>query len=252
MSGSLRADGLQKSFRLGTQRTLFRRLTGMGTSRRLTAVRDVSLRVGPGEVLGIVGDNGSGKSTLLRLLAGIYVPDRGSVTSLGRVIPILQLGAGMQQRLTMRENIRLVSTLFGMTGEERHRSFDAIVDFAELHAFVDEPLFRFSQGMQQRLAFSIAAHSRPDVLLLDEVFEVGDGAFRHRSAERMRELLRGQAAVVMAGHREDILREVSHSLLWMEEGRIVRQGDPSDILAAYAARTADRAHTAPIGDQIGG
>lgn len=237
----LLADRLTKVFRLAGSRTLLARIAhGRGERRVLEAVQDVTFEIARGEVVGIIGANGSGKSTLLRLLSGIYVPTSGRVTARGRVVPLINLSIGMFDRLTMRDNIFLVAAMLKVDRSAIVRSFGAIVEFAGLPSFVDEKIYRFSNGMLQRLAFSIALHVNPDILVLDEVFESEDASFRLRSREALRTLTRsGRLAVLLASHEEEILRETCTRLLWLREGKIVRDGPVEEILAAYRSVPAE-------------
>lgn len=184
-------------------------------------LRSLSLDVDAGDILGIIGNNGCGKSTLLRIIAGIYEPDSGSVITHGKVVSIINLGTGLRDRLTMRDNIYLVGSLFGMSNQAIRESFDSIVDFSELGDFIDAKIFQFSLGMAQRLAFSIAIHSNPDILLCDEVFEVGDEHFRKKSADKIRSLASAGMAVILVSHDMDIIEKNCNRIVRIEDGSIV-------------------------------
>lgn len=186
------------------------------------ALDDVSLEVKSGEILGIIGSNGSGKSTLLRIMADIYKPDTGTVQNNGRIISIINLGAGLMERLPMRDNIYMVGALFGMDKKTITEKFDAIVAFSELEEFVGTKIYQFSAGMIQRLAFSIAIHSEPDILLLDEVFEVGDDHFRKKSAEKIKELVSHGASVILVSHDMELIQKNCTSVIEFKHGKIYK------------------------------
>jgi ABC-2 type transport system ATP-binding protein len=191
------------------------------SKKKLEALKSVSCEVGGGEILGIVGNNGSGKSTLLRIIAGIYEPNAGEIKTEGRIVSIINLGVGLMERLPMRDNIYLVGSLFGMSNRDIRRKFDSIVEFSELHEFVDTKTYQFSAGMLQRLAFSIAIHSEPDILLLDEVFEVGDEGFKKKSGEKIRQLASHGTAVLLVSHDMDIIDRYCRRTITMDHGRII-------------------------------
>ncbi len=185
------------------------------------ALDNVSLEVRSGEILGIIGSNGSGKSTLLRIMAGIYKPDSGTVQSKGRVVSIINLGVGLMERLPMRDNIYMVGALFGMSKKSITEKFDSIVAFSELEDFIGTKIYQFSAGMIQRLAFAIAIHSEPDILLLDEVFEVGDDAFRKKSSEKIKELVVHGACVVLVSHDMDLIQKNCTRVIEFKHGKMV-------------------------------
>lgn len=230
-------EHVSKTFTLRGEETLLTKLVAHVSRTHLpckfTALNDVSFSLSEGEVLGVIGNNGSGKSTLLRILAGIYPPTKGRVCVRGRVVPLINLQVGLQQKLTMRDNIYLVGSLFGIVGEEMSKKFPSIVEFSELHDFVDVHMFQFSSGMQMRVAFSIAAHLDPEVLLLDEVFMAGDSAFKKKSGDKMEQLIRGDCTVVMVSHQQDLITKVCDRVLWLEEGVVLMEGDPEHVARQY-------------------
>lgn len=236
---SVRVEGLRKRFRIGTRKskTLLGRVvhtfSGRVPRRDLEVLKGLSFSVGRGEVVGVIGVNGSGKSTLLRVLAGILPRYSGVVSTSGRIIPLINLGMGFRPRLSMRDNVFLVGALFGMRRSDIRRKFSAIVRFAGLKGFTETKLFQFSRGMKERLAFSIAVHAEPDVLLLDEVFAVGDEDFRERSAERILELSRRGCAVVFVSHELWMVKRYCSRVLWLEKGRVKVDGTPSEVLPRY-------------------
>lgn len=215
----------RKHSALGYARALF---SSREAKKDFLALDSVSLKINPGEIVGMMGSNGSGKSTLLRIMAGIYQPDSGTVKANGKVISLINLGVGLLERLPMRDNIFLVGSLFGMSSGEMQARLDSIVRFSELGEFLDTKIYQFSAGMIQRLAFSIAIHADPDILLLDEVFEVGDEDFRKKSGEKIRHLAKEGVAVVLVSHDEDLIRRNCTSLLRFEHGKIISREQLSE------------------------
>jgi ABC-type polysaccharide/polyol phosphate transport system ATPase subunit len=197
------------------------------------ALEDVSLRVGHGERLGIIGRNGAGKSTLLQVIAGVLNPTTGKSDVNGRVAPLLQLGAGFDPELSGRENVYLNGALLGMRRAQIRERFDAIVEFAELEDFIDTPLRTYSTGMAARLGFAVATECEPDVLLLDEVLAVGDEAFQDKCVERLREFTDGGTTMIVVTHNPDFVLDECTRAVWIHEKRVVRDGSPASVLAAY-------------------
>lgn len=230
---------LVKKFKIGfrkNQGTLFRILdffSGRESKKNLFALKGVSLNVKKGEILGIIGENGGGKSTLLRCIAGIYRQDKGIVKKNGKMISLINLNIGMQDRLTMKDNIFLVGALFDISRKDIKKRFNSIVEFSELKDYVNTKLYQFSNGMLQRLAFSIAIHSNPEILLLDEVFEVGDEEFKKKSAEKIKELVSKGASVVLVSHELWMIEKYCHRVIWIDEGRIKMEGDVKSVLKGY-------------------
>ncbi len=218
-------------------------LSGLG-SRALSpdaavpALVDVSFQVGRGEMLGVIGANGSGKSTLLRLLAGIHRPTSGEVLVEGRVAALLELGAGFHPEISGRENIEVNGLLLGLSRRQIASRFEEIVRFAELAEFLDAPLKTYSSGMAVRLGFSIAAHSDPDVLLVDEVLAVGDEAFAHRSLEKFAEFERAGKTILVVSHDLSLVAERCRRAVWLERGRLVADGPAAETVARYRERVA--------------
>lgn len=197
------------------------------------ALDDVSLRVGHGERLGVIGRNGAGKSTLLQIIAGVLRPTTGSADIRGRVAPLLQLGAGFDPELSGRENVFLNGTLLGLRRAQIKASFDAIVEFAELQDFIDAPLRTYSTGMAARLGFAVATECEPDILLLDEVLSVGDEAFQDKCIERLREFTkRGTTMVIVTHNSEFVLRECTRAV-WIHDKRVAEDGDPRRVVNEY-------------------
>lgn len=232
-------DGVGKRFRIGAQgkRTMLSRLVSAVSGREpkvaLWGVRGVSLKLRKGEILGVVGSNGSGKSTLLRLVAGIYSPDEGSVKCRGKVVSLIDLKAGLQGRLTMRENISLCCSLFGLSRQDAGRALPEIVEFSGLGDFLETKIYQFSEGMKQRLSFSIAIHCRPGILLLDEVFEIGDEDFKKRSATKIRELVDRGLSVFWVSHELWMVKKYCDRVAWIDGGFLRSVGDTGRVVSEY-------------------
>ncbi|MET0734706.1 MAG: ABC transporter ATP-binding protein [Microbacterium sp.] len=198
-------------------------------------LRDVSFDVRPGESIGVVGRNGQGKSTLLKLVAGVLLPDEGSVTVHGGVAPLIEITGGFVGDLTVRENVRLTSGLHGMPRAEVARRFDGIIDFAELRDFVDTPYKHLSNGMKVRLAFSVVSQLEEPILLVDEVLAVGDKAFREKCYKRIDELLAEGRTLFFVSHSERDLRRFCTRGLYLDKGRLALDGPIGEVLDRYNA-----------------
>src|SRR5471032_626910 len=234
----------------------FRQMSGHDTrSTKFWALKDVSFRVGVGEVIGIVGPNGAGKSTLLKVLSRITPPTEGYVDLTGRVSSLLEVGTGFHPELTGRENVFLNGAILGMFRAEILRKFDAIVAFAELEQFIDTPVKHYSSGMYVRLAFSVAAHLEPEILIIDEVLSVGDLHFRNRCLGRMRDMRDEGRTVLFVSHDLTSVRQLCNRALLLIGGRVDMEGTPDDVTRTYEqmnrdpsamnAGSAERAHPPP-------
>lgn len=232
-------DNLSKEFRIGfkkNQTTLARVLSffsGKEPKKTLRVLKNVSFSVEAGEIIGIIGKNGSGKTTLLRILADIYPRYEGLKTVNGKIVPLIWLGAGLNPRLTMAESIFLIGSFFKLSQRAIKERFHSIVKFSGLQNFVDTKVYQFSTGMKERLAFSTATHCDPEILLLDEAFAVGDEDFRRKTAEKIKELVRNKVAVVLVSHELRMIEEYCDRVLWMDRGRIIKDGSAKDILKEY-------------------
>ncbi len=202
------------------------------------ALRDVSFTVRRGEVLGVIGRNGAGKSTLLKVLTRITVPDEGYARIRGRVGSLLEVGTGFHLELTGRENTYLSGAVLGMRREEIDRKFDEIVEFAGVERFVDTPVKHYSTGMYLRLAFSVAAHLDPEILLVDEVLAVGDAEFQKKCLGKMSDVAGEGRTVLFVSHNMDAVRQLCHSALWLERGHLQQIGPTAEVIQAYLADTA--------------
>lgn len=199
------------------------------------AVKDVSFQVKAGEAWGLIGTNGSGKSTMLKAISGILKPYKGSISVNGRVAPLIELGAGFDQEMTARENIFLNGCVLGHSEKFMKEHFDEIVDFAELHDFLDSPLKNFSSGMRARLGFSIATMVKPDILIVDEILAVGDYKFRKKCEQRMSEMLSGGTTLLYVSHSIDEVKRLCDHALWIDKGVARMQGEALSVCDAYMA-----------------
>jgi lipopolysaccharide transport system ATP-binding protein len=209
-----------------------------GREVQFEALSDVSFEVRRGEVLGIVGRNGAGKSTLLKILSQITPPTRGEIDLRGRVGALLEVGTGFHPELTGRENIYLNGSILGMGRSEIAREFDSIVAFAETEQFLDTPVKRYSSGMFVRLAFAVAAHLRPDILIVDEVLAVGDLAFQRKCLGKMDDVARrGGATVIFVSHQMSAVRTLCGRALLLERGKVAEEGRVEAVLSRYIAQS---------------
>lgn len=233
----IEAKGLGKRYRLqhegaGSLKTLALRARGRHTES-LWALRDVTFDIDTGETVGVVGRNGSGKSTLLGLLARVYRPTQGTVSVRGRIAPLLELGAGFHEDLTGMENITLHGSILGLSNRRMAELAPAIVEFSELGTFIDTPLRTYSAGMVMRLGFSIAVHSDPDVLLVDEVLAVGDESFQRKCYQRIAEFQASGKTIVFVSHDLEAVERVAGRVIWMKAGRVQMDGSAVDVVPAY-------------------
>jgi ABC-type polysaccharide/polyol phosphate transport system ATPase subunit len=197
------------------------------------ALRDVSMEVPQGAGLGIIGRNGAGKTTLLKLISRVTWPTSGRVRVAGHVVSLIELGAGFHPELTGRENVYLGAGLFGLNRREIDSRFEAIVAFADVERLIDTPMKRYSSGLYARLGFSVAIHSNPDIVLVDEVLSVGDLSFRRRALEALRQLINDGKTVLFISHDMWNVRRLCSQILWMEEGQVRAYGDAGDIAERY-------------------
>ena len=205
------------------------------------ALSDVSFAIGKGEVLGIVGRNGAGKSSLLKVIAGVLEATQGTVRVDGRIAPILQLGTGFDPELTGRENIFLNGLLLGRPRREIRERVDAIIDFSELGDFIHSPIRAYSSGMLGRLGFSIATAWIPEVLILDEIFAAGDAAFTRKCERRVAEFRAAGSTILVVSHAPHQILENCSRCIWLDHGRLLADGAPTEILDAYHQSTLEAA-----------
>lgn len=219
---------------IGIKEYVVRKLTNNYHVNEFMAVDGVSFELEHGDMLGIIGANGAGKSTLLKAVAGIMEPTHGKITANGEVAALLELGSGFDGDLTVKENAYLRGAMLGYTKDFMDKTYDQIIDFAELRDFGDRPFKQLSSGMKSRLAFSIASLVKPDILILDEVLSVGDGAFQEKSAKKMREIISQGATTILVSHSLNQIRELCNKVLWLDHGRQIAFGETQEICDRYA------------------
>lgn len=209
---------------IGLKEYLLRRIRHDYHVTEFWADRDVSFTLDRGEMLGIIGTNGAGKSTLLKAVSGIMEPTLGHIRREGTIAALLELASGFDGDLTVRENTYLRGAMLGYTRKFMDETYDSIIDFAELKEFEDRPFKQLSSGMKSRLAFSVACLVRPDILILDEVLSVGDGAFRKKSEAKMREIISGGATTILVSHSLEQVRDLCSKVLWLHKGKQIEFG----------------------------
>jgi ABC-type polysaccharide/polyol phosphate transport system ATPase subunit len=238
MAAAIEVAGVSKSFRIPHEHRTYLKEYVLHPFRRVTyerneALKNVSFEVEEGEFFGIFGPNGSGKSTLLRILAGVYVADSGHVRVNGLLSPFIELGVGFDVDLTARDNIRINTTLAGLTKRELERTFDDILEFAELERFVDQQLKNYSSGMLMRLAFAIAIQIPFDVLLLDEVLAVGDESFQQKCFATFDRFKDEGKTIILVTHQLDLLSRFCERVMLLEHGVVRAAGSPDDVINEY-------------------
>ena len=199
-----------------------------------SGIRNISLEVKQGEVLGIIGRNGSGKSTLLKVMAGVFPPDTGTIATRGSVSLLAGVGVGFHKELTGRENAYLYGALMGRTTSQIDALIDEIQDFAELKHHFDRPIRTYSSGMKSRLGISVATAFKPDLLLIDEVLGVGDASFRKKSEERVKEMINQSGSVIIVSHSMGLLKSICNKIIIIEDGMIADEGGPDLIIQNYS------------------
>ena len=220
-----RVDNLKEYF--------IKKMKGTLKFEEFYAVKGVSLEVEKGDVFGLVGLNGSGKSTLLKIVAGVLKPTTGTATVKGVVAPLIELGAGFDMDLTARENIYLNGAVMGFTNNFVDSKFDEIVEFSELHEFLDVPLKNYSSGMVARIAFAVATVTNPDILIADEILSVGDFLFQKKCEARMKELMAGGTTVLIVSHSISQIERLCNKVAWLDHGNLKMCGPVEEVCEAY-------------------
>jgi ABC-type polysaccharide/polyol phosphate transport system ATPase subunit len=232
-------EGVSKKFRLFHERNQTLKSAVMRGRRVVAddfwALRDVSFEVPRGQTLGLIGRNGSGKSTLLKTLARIYQPDEGRIVLNGRVSSMLEVGSGFHPELSGRENIFLNGSILGLTRKQVAARFDEIVDFSGVEAYIDQPVKNYSSGMYVRLGFAVAVHTEPDILMVDEILSVGDGAFRKKSRQKFLEFTGQGRTVILVSHSLSQIRSMCQQTAWLHDGRLRALGPTDQVVDAYEA-----------------
>jgi len=230
-------DNVKKKFKreVSSGSFLYKLFSGnsKGNNKDFLVLNNISLKIKEGELVGIIGNNGSGKSSLLRVIAGIYETEDGEIMRNGNIISLINLGFGLQLNLSMKDNIYLGCALFGLKRKETKKRFNDIVNFSELNGFVNTRLYQFSNGMLQRLAFAIAIHCNPEILLLDEVFDVGDNEFKKKSSDKIHKLIGDKCTVILVSHDLELIEKQCDRVIWLDQGRIKMQGNPKEVIRKY-------------------
>jgi len=208
-------------------------ITGPREKQDFYAVKDFDLTVFKGDIVGILGKNGSGKSTLLKMVAGITTPTSGMVRTKGKIVPLLELGAGFHPDLTGWENIYFYTTLMGYRRSEINQVIDEVIDFSELGDFIHQPLRTYSSGMKSRLGFSVSTFINPDILIVDEVLAVGDQAFKEKSKSKLLELFRQNKTILFVSHSINDIKDLCNKAIFMHKGKLIKQGESIEIIAYY-------------------
>ena len=203
------------------------------------ALKDINFTLNKGDRLGILGLNGAGKSTLLKVIAGVLKATEGTVTSKGKIAPLLELGAGFDQQYTGRENIYLYGAMLGYSKEFLEARYDEIVEFSELGSFIDVPVKNYSSGMRARLGFSVATIVEPDILILDEVLSVGDAKFRKKCENRIQSMFDKGVTVIFVSHSTSQVLRMCNKGILLEQGRLIAQGDVEDVVSVYEAKMSE-------------
>ena len=273
MKPIIKVENISKQYRIGAQESSFqtlrdsiagalrnplRKFRAREDAPTVWALRGVDFEVQPGEVLGLVGSNGAGKSTLLKILSRIVEPTTGRVELYGRVGSLLEVGTGFHPELTGRENVFLNGAMLGMKRAEITRKFDEIVAFSEIEQFLDTPVKFYSSGMYTRLAFAVAAHLEPEILIVDEVLAVGDAAFQRKCLGKMGEVAEAGRTVLFVSHNMVAVQNLCSRVVWIQQGKIRDDGPPRDIISSYlrtslsvrAEQTWDDMSTAPGNDEV--
>jgi len=221
---------------IGLKEYVMRRIKRNYKVREFWADKDITFSLEKGDMLGIIGSNGAGKSTLLKVISGIMEPTEGKMHREGTIAALLELGSGFDKELTVRENTYLRGAMLGYNRKFMDETYAQIIDFAELKDFEDRPFKQLSSGMKSRLAFSIASLVEPDILILDEVLSVGDGAFRKKSERKMKEIIAGGATTILVSHSLSQIRQICSKILWLDKGKQIEFGsDVQGICDRYEA-----------------
>ena len=239
MKTMLKVDDVSISYKIGDFKDIglkewtMRHLKKQYHVETFMAVNHVSFELREGELLGIIGTNGAGKSTLLKAITGVMEPREGKITRNGSVSALLELASGFDGDLTVKENAYLRGAMLGYTRAFMDETYEHILDFSELRPFQDRPFKQLSTGMQSRLAFAIASLVQPEILILDEVLSVGDGAFQEKSGKKMKEIIENGAATILVSHSLEQVRTLCNKVLWLNKGKQIAYGDISSICDQY-------------------
>ena len=237
MKNAIELKNIKKTFRYFKKdyMVFYWLFTKKGFTKEFKVLDDISFNVAKGEVVGILGKNGAGKSTILKIISGIYFPTRGKVKVDGTIASLIELGAGFNKELTGRENIYLKGTLLGLSKEYIDKRIDSMIEFADIGEYMDMPLATYSSGMSARLGFALAVNADPDILIIDEVFAVGDKNFQKKSRAKTEELLKSGKTVLFVSHSESLISEFCNRVIYLKDGKIAYDGEVKRGLAIYHA-----------------
>jgi len=234
MNPAIIFNDVTKKFSLNSHKTfkefLPALIKGEETSRQFVALDNISFAIQKGEAVGIIGPNGSGKSTILKLIAGVMSPTSGEITVNGRVSPLIELGAGFHFELTGRENIYLNGSILGLSRKNIDKNLKSIIDFADLHEYIDQPIKRYSSGMYMRLAFSIAVHVDPEILIIDEILAVGDPEFQEKCFAKMEEFKKNGATIIFVSHDLHAVDKFCTRAIYLSHGQLIDEGPPKKVI----------------------
>ena len=249
---AVRISNVKKSFKLPTEstnslkRTIVNYFKGIKGYRKQEVLRDISFEVEKGDFFGIVGRNGSGKSTLLKIISQIYVPDSGTVEVNGRLVSFIELGVGFNPELTGKENVYLNGAMLGFSKNEIDEMYNDIVDFSELHDFMNQKLKNYSSGMQVRLAFAVAIQAKSDILVLDEILAVGDEAFQRKCNDYFLDAKKSDKTVILVTHSMDAVRKYCNKAVLIDKGEIKIFGTPNDVANQYSLDNVQQSGSATV------
>jgi ABC-2 type transport system ATP-binding protein len=243
---AIKIDDVSKLFRKQNQRTFKELIPALLGRKKVVesfwALEGINFEVKKGETLGIIGPNGSGKSTLLKLIAGVSQPTNGTVTVNGRIAPLIELGAGFHPELSGRENVYLNGIILGMTRKQVTEKFKEIVDFAELWDFIDQPVKHYSSGMYLRLAFAVAVHTDPEILLVDEILAVGDASFQEKCLAKMRSFQQSGVTIIIISHSSELIRQFTTRAVLLSKGKQIAASDSDTIVDTYTYSDLNKVH----------
>ncbi len=237
MNLAIKFEKVEKYFLYTHQKTLKEMIQALfkrkKTLERIHALKNINLEIKKGETVGIIGRNGAGKSTLLKLVAGVSQPNSGNVFVNGRVVPLIELGAGFHPELTGRENIFLNGVILGLSEKEIKSKIDQIIEFSEIKKFIDTPVKFYSSGMYMRLAFSVSVFVDPEILLVDEILAVGDNQFQNKCLARMEEFKKKGVTIIFVSHSLETVKKFCQRVIFLKEGKIITDGQPEKVIYDY-------------------
>jgi len=228
-------NNVSKRFKLGQKLLLKQALLDIFHRHNdyFWALKDINIKIKRGETVGIIGKNGSGKSTILKLIAGIIIPTKGEIRVRGKIAPLIELGAGFHPELSGRENVFINGAILGMSKKDLQEKFEDIINFAEIREFIDTPIKHYSSGMYLRLGFSIAIHTNPNILLIDEILAVGDEKFKQKCYKKLEEFKRKKTTIVYVSHDLETVKSFCDRVIYINSGEIIYDGKPNKAVNCY-------------------